>query len=157
MPQKIITDQPQARRRTIQVALGTTYAAIAEAPYFSVPMQDAASATVDPADADRELRPGELFIVSGIQIANTTTTARTVEIELVAEGGSPVTMLAPTLTVPPREVLTLPPGLSLFKRNLANPTADGMLMRARASAASALQLTLTVVEREAIEHAPDTE
>jgi hypothetical protein len=112
----------------------------------------------DPDNADRELRGGEVFFATGIMIANVTTTSRAVDLEIVGEGGSPITSLAPGLIVPGNEVLTIPPGLSLFKRNLASPNADGMRLRVRCPASgTALQLTATVVEREAIEHAPDTE
>lgn len=156
MPTKITTDQPQAKRLTLQRLLTDTFADVVEAPYFSVPLTDEDVATLDPGDDDRELRPGEVFFATGLQIANVTTSARTVDVEIVGEGGV-ITSLAPGLTVPAKDVLTLPPGLSLFKRNLADPAAPGMRLRARADATGALTLTATVVEREAIEHAPDTE
>jgi hypothetical protein len=156
MPVKILTDQPQNVRRTIQAALTTTLTTLAEAPYFSVPLADEDVATIDPADANRELRPGEVFFATAIQIANNTDTARTVTVTLVSENGL-TTHLAPGLTVPANDVLSLAPGLSLFKTNLATPGNDGMRLRASASIDNALTLTATVIEREQIQHSPDTE
>ena len=156
MPDKIVTDQPQARRHTIQHLVTASWVNVAEAPYFSVPLTAEDAATPDPADSDRELRPGEIFFATALQIANTTTTARTVDVEILGEDNT-ATSLAPGLTVPGKDVLTLLPGLSLFKRDLANPTAAGMRLRVQADQAGALTLTATVVAREALEHAPDTE
>lgn len=156
MPTKIVTDQPQGRRRTLQMVLSASMQTLIEAPYFSVPIADEDRAIVDPANPNRELRGGEIFFSTGIQIANTEAAIRTVRVELVGEGGGPITSLSPDLVIPPKEVLTLAPGLSLFKRNLANPNAAGMIVRASASG-SGLQLTTTVLEREAIEHDPDSE
>ena len=156
MPDKIITDQPQAKRRLIQAVSATTFQTILEAPLFSVPLTDEDVAVIDPDDDERELRPGEVFLATGIVIANVTSTARTVEVEMVGEDGT-ATSLAPLVTVPANDVLTLPPGLSVFKFDLSDPDAAGGRLRWRASAAGALTLTMAVVEREALDHAPDTE
>lgn len=153
---KILTDQPVARRRTVQAVLTDAFVTMAQPPIFSVPLTDEDIATADPADADRELRPGETFIATSIQIANITGTAATVDVEIVGEGGT-TTSIAPGLTVPANEVLTLLPGLSIFKRDLANHSDDGDILRAKASTTGAITLTATVVDREALEHAPDTE
>lgn len=156
MPTKIMTDQPQAVRRTLQVEIGSAPAVVAQPPYFSVPLTDEDVATIDPADGDRELRPGELFFATGLQIANLSAELRTVTVQLVSEDGV-TTSMAPELPVPSREILTLAPGLSMFKRDLASPEADGMTLVVFADEPGALTLTATVVEREAIEHSPDTE
>ena len=157
MPDKILTDQPQAKRKTLQHLIGTSFSTAIEAPYFSVPLTDEEVATVDPADENRELRAGEIFFATGIQIANVTSTTRTVDVEVVGENGTPATTLAPGLMVPGNDVLALAPGLSLFKRDLANPSNAGMRLRVKADEAGALQLTASAVERESIDHAPDTE
>lgn len=156
MPTKIITDQPETKRRTLQLVLSETVQTLIEAPYFSIPGTGQSGVVLDPADADRELRSGEIFFATGIQIANVSAASLTVLAELVGEGGAVVTTISPNLVVPPNEVLTLSPGLSLFKRNLASPAAAGMLVRLSASDVG-LQLTTTVLEREAIDHEPDTE
>ena len=156
MPDKIITDQPQNKRKTLQALIGTSFTTVAEAPYFSVPLTDEDVATVDPDDIDRELRDGELFFATGIQIANVSANTRTVTVEIVGEDNTE-TSLAPGLLVPGNDVLTLAPGLSLFKRDLDNPTDPAMRLRVQADEAGALTLTASVVEREAIDHAPDTE
>ena len=157
MPDKIVTDQPQFKRLTLQHLITAAFTTVAEAPYFSVSLTDEDIATVDPDDTDRELRAGEIFFATGIQIANVTTTTRTVDVEIVGENGTPSTTLAPGLMVPGNDVLTLAPGLSLFKRDLANPANAGMRLRVKADEAGALQLIASAVEREAIDHAPDTE
>jgi hypothetical protein len=157
MPDKILTDQPQAKRKTLQHLITAAFTNVAEAPYFSVPLTDDDVATVDPGDDNRELRAGEIFFATGIQIANVTSTTRTVDVEIVGENGTPVTTLAPGLLVPGNDVLTLAPGLSLFKRDLANPSNAGMRLRIKADETGALQLTASLVEREALDHAPDTE
>lgn len=156
MPNKIITNQPQARRNIIQVAIGTILSTVAEAPYFSVQLSNEDLAVVDPNDLDRELRAGELFFATAIQIANISNVSCTVNMEIVGENGV-VTSLAPDLMVPAKEVLLLPAGLSLFKRDLTNPTNAGDQLRIQASTSGALTLTMLVVEREAIDHAPDRE
>lgn len=156
MPVKITTDQAQAKRLTRQIALTTAYQAVLEPPYFSVPSTGDDSAVVDPSNADRELRPGEVFIASSIQIANISNSTTSVSVQLENEAGV-TTMLSPELIIPPKDVRLLPPGISLFKRNLGTPAADGDILRALASADGRLQLTVTYIEREAIEHAPDTE
>jgi hypothetical protein len=157
MPDKILTDQPQAKRRTLQHLITASFSTVIEAPYFSVPLTDEDVATVDPDDANRELRAGEIFFATGIQIANVTGTTRTVDVEIMGENGTPATTLAPGLLVPGNDVLTLAPGLSIFKRDLTTPANAGMILRVKADEAGALQLTASAVEREALEHAPDTE
>lgn len=156
MPEKIITDQPEARRKTVQRVLTDAWADILEPPYFSVPLADEDTATPDPADAARILRGGELFIATAIQIANITAVTQTLDVQLISESGAN-TKLAPSLTVPGNEILTLLPGLSLFKRDLDNPANNGDVLQAKASANASLTLTVTVVEREALEHAPNTQ
>lgn len=156
MPTKIVTDLPQAKRKLIQHVVTNAWVTVAEPPYFSVPVEDPAVAVADPADANRELRPGELFIATALQIANTSGSAATLDMQIVGEGGV-TTTLAPTLTVPANEVLSLLPGLSLFKRDLANPTDTADILRVKSGTTGALTLTATLVEREALDHAPDTE
>lgn len=156
MPDKIVTDQPQAKRRTLQHLIGSSLTAVVEAPYFSIPEQNIDTGIPDPADASRELRAGEIFFATGIQIANTGATARTLTAEIVGEDGTQ-TSLAPGIMVPGNDVLTLAPGLSIFKRNLNDPNAPGMRLRVQADEGGALTLTATVVEREALDHDPDTE
>lgn len=156
MPDKIITDQPQARRRTIQRVVTGAYATIAEAPYFSIPEVNLDVAVADPDDDQRELRPGEVFFATALMLANTSASAVTVDIEINGEGGV-TTMISPGLTVPANDVLALLPGLSLFKRDLDNPTATADRLRIRASTTGVLHITASVVEREALEHSPDTE
>lgn len=156
MPTKILTDQPQSKRRTVTHLCKATWQTVAEPPYFSIPILDADNAVADPADVNRELRAGELFIATGLIVANVTSTAATIEIELVPESGD-TAKIASVLTVPGNDVLTLPPGLSLFKRDLGNPASASDVLRARAGTTNALTLLFTVIEREAIDHNPDTE
>ena len=157
MPRKILTDQPQQRPDSVTVALTTSNTTLVEAPYFSIPITGEPNdpgITVDPADSDRELRPGEVFIGSQIALANTGSVARTVTLEVVREGGA---VFARTVWVPPNDTRLLPPGFRLFKRDLGNPSAAGDLMRARLTSGAGVSVIFSVIEREALEHAPDTE
>ncbi|MFN6976514.1 MAG: hypothetical protein ACK4OP_00175 [Gemmobacter sp.] len=151
-----MTDKPQFVRRPVSVLLGTALTTLCEAPYFSIPLVDEGAAIVDPDDAERELRPGEISIIAPIVISNASGTSRTVDLEIVAENGT-VTTLARNLVVPGNNGLTLPPGAMLVKTDLAAPGAAGGRLRARASIGGSVSLTTTLVERELLQHAPDTE
>jgi hypothetical protein len=160
MPVKIVTDTPAQRAATATVSLNTGNAVIVEANYFSVPLEDGdaddAWVTPDPSDAeDRELRPGEVFISAPMLFCNTGGTARTVIVELVREGGAVVRLA--DLWVPGNDTRQMPAGLRLFKRNLASPNAAGDLLRARLTSGSGVNAIVTYVERQALEHAPNTE
>lgn len=156
MPVKIKTDQPEAKRETYKGTLTTSMTTLFEPPYFSVPLLDEDTATLDPQDDQRELRSGETFLATSLRLVNRTTSEQSVTVQVTDENGDPF-LLAYQLVVPPHDVLNIPAGLSLFKRDLISPNNSGMLLQALASSNSAIDYVITVIEREAIEHAADTE
>ena len=163
MPRKILTDQPEGRRITLQSVLQDTFTNLIESHYFSIPEtiqlddEDPRQAPfIDPDTEGRELRSGELFFSTPILVANRGTTTVRVSVEIVGEDGV-VTSIAPNVQLPAQEVLSLQPGLSLFKRNFTDPNAAGMILRAKATLPGVVTVTATLNEREALEHALDTE
>jgi hypothetical protein len=157
MPIKIITDKPQSVRKTVQIEIETDWKTIIEPPIFSVPLIDDDIATVDPDNITRELRGGQVFFSSPIIISNTSSSTATVEVEMISEGSTITTSLAPSILVPANDSLILPPGIVLIKDDLDNPTVAGSLLRVKGSANNVLTLTTTVVEKEIGRHSPDTE
>lgn len=160
MPVKIVTDTPAQRANTVNAALTTGNTTLVEANYFSVPLEDSDAGdpwvVPDPDDqGNRELRPGEVFIAAQIMLFNTGTTARTAIVELVREGGAVVGLAE--LYMPGKETRLLPAGLRLFKRNLGSPAAAGDLLRARLTSGTGVNVIVTYVERQALDHAPNTE
>jgi hypothetical protein len=165
---RINTDQPSSGKplllyiptATNSGFVNTTWTAIAnaEAPDFSIPGSGDDGAVADPADADRELRPGEVFIESPLTVVNTTATTRWVEVRMLLQGTSgqsiPVT---PRVPVPGGEAVYLPiQGLRLLKTDLTN-TEPGGRLQIQAEVGNALTVIGTAVELEAADHAPDTE
>lgn len=138
--------------------VNTTWTTIAEAPDFSIPSTGDEAATADPTEADRELRPGEVFFESPLLVTNTTATTRWVEVQMAMEGTNgqaiPVT---PRVPIPANEAIFLPiQGLRLLKTNLAN-TEPGGRLQIQAEVNDALKVIGTAVELEAADHAPDGE
>jgi len=157
MPTKILTDQPQYKRLTVSQPVATpNFATVVEPPYFSVPLENEDVATVDPDDAERELRGGEVFISTAIVLTNNSAGTRRVEVQIIPEGGSGIPFGPGRISIPPYDSFNLPPGISLFKRNLASPTADGMRLQMKSDGADTY-VNFTYVQREPLEHDPDTE
>lgn len=158
MPTKILTDQPQYKRITVRQAIATpNFADVLEPPYFSVPLENEDVAVVDPDDDDRELRGGEAFIATAIVITNGTSAARTVEVRIAPEGGGTEIPFGPgRIVVPAYDSYNLPPGISLFKRNLSAPANAGDVLQMKSNGSS-MFVTFTYVQREPLEHDPDTE
>ena len=156
MPNKIITDKPQSVRKNVQVVIETDWKTIAEPPIFSVPLIDDDIAIVDPDDITRELRGSQVFFSSPIIISNSSASSVSVEVEMISEGGSITTSLAPNILVPANDSLILPPGITLIKNDLDNPEVDGSILRVKGSSNNALTLTTTVIGKESGRHSPDT-
>ncbi len=91
---RINTDQPSSGRPLALAVpmsndggfLSAAWTLLAEAPDFSVPGTGDPGVTVDPANADRELRPGEVFIESPLTVSNVTGTSRWVEVMVALQG-----------------------------------------------------------------------
>lgn len=163
---RIKTDQPSSGKPLLLFIptasnngfVNTTWQTLAEAPDFSIPASGDDGAVADPADADRELRPGEVFIETPLAVTNTTATTRWVEAQMLLQGNSgqaiPLTVRVP---VPGGETVYLPiQGLRLLKTDLTN-TQPGGRLQIQAEVNNALKVMGTAVELEAADHAPDTE
>lgn len=163
---RIKTDQPSSGKPvqlfipsgTNSGFVDTTWFTLAEAPDFSVPGTGDAGAVLDPADAGRELRPGEVFFESPLAIVNTTATTRWVELQILLQGNSgqaiPVT---PQIPVPGGEAVYLPiQGLRVLKTDLTN-TQPGGRLQIQGEVNNALKVIGSAVELEALTHAPDSE
>lgn len=134
----------------------TTWFTLYEAPDFSVPATGDAGAIPDPADADRELRPGELFIETPLIVRNTTATTRWVEVRVEMRGDFALAIpLTPQVLVPGGETVALPiQGYRLLKEP-ANTVGDRLQIRAQTN--DSLVCFGTAIELEAQTHAPDSE
>ena len=163
---RINTDQPSSGKPKLLFIptasnsgfVNTTWQTLAEAPDFSIPASGDEGTIPDPADADRELRPGEVFIETPLAVTNTTATTRWIEAQMLLQGTSgqaiPLTARVP---VPGGETVYLPiQGLRLLKTDLTNTEAGGRL-QVQAEVNNALKVIGTAVELEAADHAPDTE
>lgn len=157
---RIRTDQPSSGRPLqLLIAAGgfvpTTFTTLAEAPDFSVPSTGEGGATVDPADADRELRPGEVFIETPLACTNTDTVARWVELQILTASGAAVPVI-PQITIPAKDGIYLPiQGLRLLKTDFA--AANGDRLQIRASTSTSIKVVGSASELEAQTHAPDSE
>ena len=157
---RILTDQPSTGKPialAVAAFVPTTWTTIAEAPDFSIPATGDEGVTVDPADVDRELRPGEVFIESPLIATNLTITTRWVEAQIVLQGaGGSEIVVAHRIPVPPNTSVYLPiQGLRLLKTDLA-ATVGGRL-QVRAEVADAIKIYGSAVELEAATHEPNTE
>lgn len=143
--------------------VNTTWTTLAEAPDFSVPASGDDGATPDPANTDRELRPGEVFLETPLTVVNTTATTRWVELQMILQGPStqfpssgqtlPVTSQVP---VPAGETIYLPiQGLRLLKDDFTSTTGHRLQIRAEVN--NALKVIGAAVELEMSTHAPDSE
>ena len=163
---RINTDQPSSGKPIqlfiprLQSAdsglIPTTWFTLIEAPDFSVPATGDAGAIPDPADADRELRPGEVFIEAPLIVRNTTATARWVEVSVEMRGNFALRIsLTPQVLVPAGETVALQiQGYRLLKEPAI---AVGDRLQIRAETNDSLTCFGSASELEAQTHAPDSE
>ena len=122
---RIRTDQPSTGKPVLLFIPSTTnsgfvgsgWTTIAEAPDFSIPTSGDEGVVVDPSDADRELRPGEIFIETPLAVTHVSGATAWVEAQIVLQGNSgqaiPITSKVP---VPSGETCYLPiQGLRLLR------------------------------------------
>ena len=157
---RIRTDQPSSGR-PMQLFIPSagfvpsSFTSIAEAPDFSVPGTGDSGVTLDPADASRELRPGEVFLEAPLTCINTDTVVRWVELQILTQTQHAVPLI-PQISIPPKEAIYLPiQGLRLLKTLFSAPSGDRLQIRA--SMGSAIKIMGSAVELEALTHAPDSE
>lgn len=153
---KILTDQPASERRVItrNVLASPSPPNVFYAPYFSIPIQNEDTAIIDPLNPNRELRPGEMFIASQIQVINRSATTRT--FSMWSTHGATDLLIAPAIPIPAGETLLLPPGLSAITTVDAGGFDDLQGFYFSASAANSLTFICAVIVREWITHAPDS-
>lgn len=159
MPAKILTAQPFVVEQTLTRVMTTNaFETLIEAPYFSVPSEvDDETAVLDPADAERELRPGQVFFQTPLYLTNKSGSDVVATVQIVREGGA-VFNLAFEQVIETRDTLPVPTqGVSLFKRNLALPANAADLLQIRINAANAVDVVCTYSEREALGHAPNVD
>jgi hypothetical protein len=129
----------------------TAWTVIAEAPDFSVPDTQNTFPDRDPADSQRAIRPGEIFILTPIKARNKSSTTRWIEARIQTGSAFPQTFLLERIEVPPGESVTLiTQGLSLLKRNAA--TAVGDTLSVRAEATNSFDISGAGQERPSAEH-----
>ncbi len=91
---RIATDQPSSGRPialAVPIAVNdgfvdTQWTTLAEAPDFTIPGTGDSGEIPDPANANRQLRGGEIFIESPLIATNTTATARWIDVMIAMEG-----------------------------------------------------------------------
>lgn len=133
----------------------STFTTIAEAPDFSMPGTGDTGVTLDPSDASRELRPGEVFLEAPLTCINTDTVTRWVELQVLTQTNHTVPW-TPQISIPAKEAIYVPiQGLRLLKTNLS--AANGDRLQIRASTGSSIKIMGSAVELEALTHAPDSE
>lgn len=132
---RINTDQPSSGKPLLLYIpsssnsgfVSTSWSTLAEAPDFSIPSSGDDGAILDPADNDRELRPGEVFFETPLQCINGTLTDRWVELQMVLQGVSGQAIpVSPRVTVPSGESVFLSvQGLRLLKTDFPAATSAG--------------------------------
>jgi hypothetical protein len=158
---RIRTDQPSSGRplRLVYPSNGfvpDTWTTIVEAPDFSVPGTGDTGVTLDPADPDRELRPGEVFFETPLTVVNLGSVTRWIEVRLVTQNNTIHPLTPNQLKVPANEAIYVPiQGLRLLKTNFTAIEGDALQMRA--STGSSIKIIGSAVELEALTHAPDSE
>ena len=157
---RISTDQPSSGK-PLQLFIPsagyvpTTWTTLAEAPDFSIPGTGDTGVTLDPADAGRELRPGEVFLEAPLTCTNQDTVARWVELQILTQTDHAVP-IGPQISIPAKEAIYVPiQGLRLLKTSFS--ATNGDRLQIRASVGSAIKIIGSAVELEALTHAPDSE
>ena len=128
----------------------TGWTTLAEAPDFSVVDSGDVYPSRDPLDANRAIRPGEIFFLTPLYARNKTGLDCWVEVRLLLENGTAVECPG-RLVVPANDTALIPiQGRSLLKRIAAATSGDRLQVRAQT--ASALDLWATAEEKPSAEH-----
>lgn len=157
MATKLIVGSPQNRRRNFGGLLGDVWTDVVEAPYFTIPFEAEGDEVVDPDDADRSLREGEIFLVSKVRITNTHTETVTVDAQVVLEDGTVIAVLRNSPVISDSSTLFDFGGNSLFKTDLVNPGNAGDKLQMRCSVDAVAAVFFTYIERGALQHGTNVE
>ena len=115
-----------------QSNVATTFTTIVEAPDFSVPDPSENYSARDPLDANRAIRPGEVFFVTPIAAKNKSANVVWVEVRLYTEANTAIEF--GKIDVPPGDTAFIPvQGRSLFKRTAGGINGDRLQVRAEAN------------------------
>ena len=149
-----ITCQEPSTGKPLNIAfanISTSFITIANAPDFSVPDEAEEFTERDPLDANRAIRPGEIFFLTPLTVRNKSVSNPIwIDVQLVTESG--VTVQAPgRITVPPNDSVTVSlQGRSLLKRDPASANGDRVQVRAQSS--NTLDVWCSAEERLSSEH-----
>jgi hypothetical protein len=115
--------------RISQANVSTSYETIAEAPDFSVPDASIKYSERDPLNADRAIRPGEVFFLTPLSARNNSGSTAWIETQLYTEGNIAINF--GRVSVPAGDTVFIPlQGRSLFKRDPDAPNGDRLQVRA---------------------------
>jgi hypothetical protein len=158
---RIYTDNPSSGKpiRIVEIDIpANEWVTLAEPPDFSVPEEDEGLPS-DPADDNRSLLPGKLFIQAGIVVTNKTSNVQTFSMRLLLEGDESsenAVLLISDQFIPPNEpAIVALRGQELFKSSVDSEVGDRLQIRV--NTANAFDVFGTVIESPLPEHAPDTE
>lgn len=164
---RILTDEPSTGKNITLAAknLGTDWTTLCEAPDFSVPASGNDVGITDPADDERELVPGEIFIGAPILCTNKDPDLPFwVEFRVVLETDTPtptdtdsaVLSVTPKVILSAAESIQIPlQGLVLLKTDTGK--SYGGRLQARAELGDRIDLYGAASEAAYADHAPDTE
>jgi hypothetical protein len=130
--------------------VGTAWLTLAEAPDFSVPDASNVFADRDSADANRTIRPGEVFFMTPVYARNKGSSACWIEARLMLESG--VAIECPgRMMIPAGDTALIPlQGRSLLKRIALG--ANGDRLQVRAQTESSLDVWASGEEKPSAEH-----
>lgn len=147
---RITCEVPSNEEEIAHIAnLGTSFATLVEAPDFSVPTTGDDFLTPDSAVDGNVLREGVAYIPARAFVYNKNAAARTLDVQILREGGGAVALFS--VVVQGGATLELPlGGVSLFKRDFSGSNGDRL--QVRASATNSLDVTAWYQTRIASDH-----
>ena len=131
---RIVCKTPSSGRpiRFVSNNVTTTFTTLITAPDFSVPDQSRKFPNRDPLDAQRAIRPGEIFFLTPIMAKNNSAEDRWVEVQYITEEGT--TISVGRVEVPAGDTVFIPiQGRSLLKRDPVTLAGDALQVRAEVS------------------------
>lgn len=138
----------------VKANVSTAFTVIAEAPDFSLPDTGNTYVSRDPLDANRAIRPGEIFFMTPLFARNKSASECWIDVRLVQESSTATgtTLECPGRVVVPGGDTALIPiqGRSLLKRAAGNVYGDRIEVRAQT--ANALDIWASAEEKLSAEH-----
>jgi len=129
--------------------VSTNYITICEAPDFSVPDPARSFPVRDPDDADRTIKPGEVFFLTPMAAKNKSGSTSWIETRYRTESTANIEL--GRVSVPAGDTVFIPvQGRSLFKRD--STSANGDMLQIRAQSANTFDIWLAAEEKLSAEH-----